>query len=482
MRDVIYPGLGAPGSNICNFLRDQFGIRASMVGADIVVSERDAANAFPVTGVVKSHEQLELKPGNEDAIAQRMASRIAVAQPNLGRVEVKIVNDFGMLGEIAAARDFIAAVDPRDVAKELAAKVIPLLRRIGATHVTTLTTDMVRAQGVLSLTRIFCLSQKFGFQRAVELIKTGHGNREAEPLGSVLPAPTDLLSFVDALMRFPPVVLTLSVRRLDCSWQFQNKGMWVLPRPLCNGFLGEFSSELGPLAPPDLVSGLLGLRNMDEGNVWRYLNLVTRGVDRLFGWLGDPRNFQDDSGKVDLLRQLQAFSAVHLLFSDLVAMQFPVNAHSRISFAMSALDKLANLRVELGRATGPDRVAFERLCSADQGRELANVLDRVCQEQNYDELGQQLRGSVTRIYSELHEQIARQGGGYAGSEQARVERLWSQRNVRHGSFLRGQQFETLFLEAAGRAPRTLPSLPFILSLGLICDPGSFVTYDPQIST
>jgi len=482
MPDLIYRGLGVPGSNICKFLDERFGIRASLVPPNIVISEKDAAKAFPIRGIVKQHEQLELTLGKELEIARQMASRISVAQPNLGHVEIKFLREFGLLGDFAKARDMLAAVDPADVPNQLATQIIPLLREVGATHVTTLTTDMVRAQGLLSLTRIFCLAEKFGFAKAQTIIDAGHKDREAEPLGGILPATTDLLTFVDALMRFPPALLSLSVRRLDCSWHFQNKGMWILPRPLCNGFLGEFTAGLAPLAPSDLVFGLLGLTNMGEANVWRYLNLVTRGVDRLFGWLGDPRNFQNPDDSVDLLRQLQAFSAVHLLFSDLAAMQFPTSAHNRISFAMSALDKLANLRIELGGALGPDKVAFGRLCSADQGRQLREIINAVCKSQNYDDLASQLSHSVTRIYSELHEQIRKEGAVYEASEQARVDRLWSQRNVRHGSFLRGQQFETLFLEKAGKAPRTLPSIPFVLTLGLLCNPSQFLRYDPTIAS
>ncbi len=482
MPDLIYPGVGVRGSSICDYLHQHFSLQASIVGANIVVAESDAARAFPFTGILAQHGQLELTPGNEIDIAQQMAAQIKVRQPDLGNIEIKVVRDFGVLGDVAAARDRLAAAAPEDVVRELATNVIPLLRKIGATHVTTITVDMVRAQGMLSLTRIFCLSQKFGFAKAAEIIGAGHKDRDIEPLGGVLPSPVDLLSFIDALMRFPPVVLSLSMRRLDCSWQFQNRGMWAFPRPLCNGFLGEFSADLDPLAPRDLVSGLPGLRNMDEQNVWRYLNLITRGIDGLFGWLGDPRNFQNADGTVDLMRQLQGFSAIHLLFADLAAMQFSTDAHNRISFAMSALDKLANLRIELGNATGPDKVAFGRLCCADQARHLVDIITRFCRDRNYDELSAQLSTSVSRVYRELHEQISKQGAAYKASEQARVDRLWSQRNIRHGTFLRGQQFESLFLEASGKAARTLPSIPFVLALGLICDPGPFVTYDPQIKS
>src|SRR5689334_5720363 len=103
MADLLYRGVGVRGSNICKFLYDRFGLRASLIGSNIVISEKDASNAFPIRGIVKQHEQLELTPGKELEIARQMASRISVAQPKLGSVEIKVLPEFGLLGEVAKA-------------------------------------------------------------------------------------------------------------------------------------------------------------------------------------------------------------------------------------------------------------------------------------------------------------------------------------------------------------------------------------------
>lgn len=94
--------------------------------------------------------------------------------------------------------------------------------------------------------------------------------------------------------------------------------------------------------------GLQELRKTDGSWIFRLLRLVTAGVNRLMSFLNDPRNFLRDDGTVDFLKQIKAHSAVHLIFADTSALNYSTFAHNRISYAMSTLDKLSNLRASLG--------------------------------------------------------------------------------------------------------------------------------------
>jgi hypothetical protein len=74
-------------------------------------------------------------------------------------------------------------------------------------------------------------------------------------------------------------------------------------------------------------------------------------VNKLMGFLNDPRNFVNPDGTANFLKQIQAHSSVQLIFADVNALNYSICAHNRISYAMSALDKLANLRANLGEET-----------------------------------------------------------------------------------------------------------------------------------
>jgi hypothetical protein len=65
-------------------------------------------------------------------------------------------------------------------------------------------------------------------------------------------------------------------------------------------------------------------------------------------FLNGPKNFANPDGTANFLKQIQAHSAVQLIFADVNALNYSTFAHNRISYTMSALDKLANLLANLG--------------------------------------------------------------------------------------------------------------------------------------
>ena len=59
-------------------------------------------------------------------------------------------------------------------------------------------------------------------------------------------------------------------------------------------------------------------------------------------------------------------------------------------------------------------------------------------------------------------------------------RLRSLRNLRHGTFLRRNQFEELFFDSEGAIPDTISTLPLLLVLGLLSAPKEFLDLRPTV--
>src|SRR5690606_33530020 len=147
---------------------------------------------------------------------------------------------------------------------------------------------------------------------------------------------------------------------------------------------------------------------------------------------------------------------------------------------MSAMDKLANLRWKLGGVQARESRLMIGLASLSQRDHLKALSREAAAALGYDELSNALGEAIDRCYDVLHEQLRTQCHGGEPTEATLLEKIWLQRNVRHGAFLRKRAFERLFLAADGTVASTIGSLPLLLVLGLISDPARFLSFNPTV--
>ena len=98
--------------------------------------------------------------------------------------------------------------------------------------------------------------------------------------------------------------------------------------------------------------------------LYRYLRSVTRLVDRLGLYSLNPANFligQQVDGKD---RQIRFITALRLLFWDLLSLSQAVSAYGKVSFALSALDKLRNIIEGVSEKQVNERQAFKACFSS----------------------------------------------------------------------------------------------------------------------
>ena len=479
MSDVVFPGLGRSQGGWNAYLSGFHGLVGRPSGDDLILRVADVERAFGGRRFLRLHGQIPLVPEHDAETAASLHGLISEEMKQLQMKPPKSITvqpGYGILSDVSGATDLLAVQADRDVVANLRDKIIPIMRdKIGARYVTGVTIDAEEFQKFVSFAKIALLAGTYS-----DVLEAERHTREGEALAGAVPHALEPLSYLDALTKFSPLALTLPVRRLNCAWHFQSEKMWVFGHAPANGVLAEFGLSINPMAAESTVLGLSGLSNMNESNVWRYLRLVTESLNQLLAYLINPLNFADAGGRVDFLRQVQAMSAVRLIFADLAAMNFSTSAHQRVSFAMSALDKLANLRVQLGGAGGAEGEAFRALCSEAQRDELIRVYRARFGAFGYDELAASFSSAILRSYNHLHAYLGEQDPTKTKSEKVRLDRLWMQRNVRHGMFLQRQQFEKLFLESHGRIPRTLGSLPFLLQLSLLFNSKEFLSFRPAI--
>lgn len=474
MPDLIFRQGAAHGEGVITLLRDMFGVPASPVGNDVVVAEADCPRFAPREALTL-HPQIRIDEEHYLQVAAEMQAQIpadlqAHQPPPPERLVVS--EAYGTLSQIDRATNELAAVPNNRVAQKLAHAVLPLMKtKFEAKFVTGITVDADGQQSWLSFTKLILLGELYGVANVQSLL-----TRRA--MEGALPHALDYLSYPDILTRFAPMAMTLPVRRNGCSWHFQGDAMWAFHHAPVDGIMGKFMQPPNPLSRASATMGFYGLRGMSEQNIWRYLRLVVDAVNRLLAFANDPRNFVRPDGSVDTLKKVQFYTAVRFLFADLAGLNFNLSAYNRLSYGMSAMDKLANIRRQVGGHVTAESDVMANLAGEVQRDWLKTTIRAGCRRRMYDDLAQNLEIVVDRCYTDLHAELGAQDAAAATSEAKRLARIRMQRNLRHGPFLGRQQFDSLFLESDGTISATYATLPLLLTLGLALDPAGFIALNP----
>ena len=120
---------------------------------------------------------------------------------------------------------------------------------------------------------------------------------------------------------------------------------------------------------------------------------------------------------------------------------------------------------------------FNSLLSLAQGKELKALFQQHVAAV-HPTLGQALIKTTGRVYAGLHRNLGRQCDLDERRESPRLERLRALRNLTHGPFLRGGRFDKLFLGSEGVVPAEIGTVPWLLMLGLLTDPETFLRANP----
>lgn len=474
--DTFYKDLGSRLPGVNSVLEEYFGVRASAHGNHLSISN-STLQAMLARDTITSGPQIALSEGSTSELAQRLVRSIPddfkdryPAPPK----KIVLSKVYGLISEVEEGLIKTTIASEEELPATVENILLPVMTaKLGAKFVTAVSVNAGIQQAWVSLAKVLLLVQRYSEKEALKRMRAG-------ALDSVLPTSLDALAYVDALTRFTPLHLTLPVYREGCAWHFQREAMWMFPIAPEFGLNQQFMFNLSPLSEKVSFRGLSGLRGMSAQVIWRYLRFVTTGVNRLCKFLNDPRSFAGSDGSIDLLRQAQAYSAIRLLFSDISAVNYAPNPHHRIGFAMSALDKLANLRIALvGDVTYNESRAMTDLASESQAENLRSILARRLKAMNYGDLDASLGPMVEQCYADFHEDLSKSVGG-ASTEGARLAYVRMLRNVRHGTFLNRGQFEDVFLSSAGNVPESLVTIPFALALGLLAEPAEFLLYRPQV--
>lgn len=460
-------------------LQAMFGYRACWECGKWMIPENDPALMRGPPEALKMHHQIALDRNRFPDVAQKMVEVIPKHYEEFDREakrdvpdKINIPGGFGLSTDLSLALNKVAFALKDELTECISETLLPIMvEKFNAQYVVPITVNAEQQQTYQSFAKVILLAQHHGSDKIKNLI-------EKKVSSGIAMDPLSILSCFDSLTRYAPIAFSMPVRRHGCSWHFYGDGFKFFNILATQGIFQELLYTEHPRSDNPLLTGLFGVRSIDKDNIWRLLRVVKDGLNHLFRFINDHRTYAASDGTINFLLQMQAFGGVRMLFSDLFQLISNMDSHSRITFTFGFLDKMANLKKHLGGLNKIESTISYELASLSQCRELRHLINKdLCSLR--PELSQALLPAVRRCYLGIHRGLRNEIGSPEESESARIKRLNSYRNMNHGTFLNRSQFEGLYLESSGIIPREFVTLPYLLAFGLIANPSSFLSFDPE---
>lgn len=377
---------------------------------------------------------------------------------------VPVTSGFGLISDLERLQyEVYFAVGQAELATVLATKVAPFVTaRLGATHCCVVRPSLKLQQTRISLAKAWWALSTFPKDEMARRVTV---DRVLDP---VMPLAHEMGNWLHAFLSSPPLQVTLTFQCLGGYILFYREGPWTFPYAAAAGIFGRFNAGVSLSTSDGGMRSGISLKPGTPDRIYDYLRAVTRLVDKLAFFAVNPLNFLVGD-RLQSGRQIQFITAMGLLFSDIQAGNEVPSAYAKLSFSLSALDKLANLIEAMTDGAIGETLAFK----ASLSTATAAGLRWIARQHKADEVTSLLLRVQARRILRVHQAVRDQAGGRT-TEAQRLGWLRSYRNLRHGTFLGRDQFSDLFVTSKGLVPSDLARVTMALVLGLAIDADMFL--------
>lgn len=377
---------------------------------------------------------------------------------------VSVTSGFGLISELERLQyEVYFAVGQAELATVLATKVAPFVtEKLGASHCCVVRPSLKLQQTRISLVKAWWALSTFPKDEMARRVTVDR------VLDSVMPLAHEMGNWLHAFLSSPPLQVALTFQCLGGYILFYREGPWTFPYAAAAGIFGRFNASVSLDTSEGGMRSGIWLKSGTPDRIYEYLRGVTRLVDKLAFFALNPLNFLTEE-HLQSARQIQFITAMGLLFSDIQAGNQIPSAYAKVSFSLSALDKLANLIEAMTDGAIGETHAFK----ASLSTATAAGLRWIARQHKADEVTSLLLRVQARRILRVHQAVRDQAGG-STSEAQRLGWLRSYRNLRHGTFLGRDQFSDLFVASKGLVPSDLARVTMAMVLGLAIDPEKFL--------
>ena len=473
---IFLPGLAKQNPGLGRQLKDRFGYSAHRTGDDFVIPFTDPAIRRGISDVLKIGPVIDLKKKTNSEVAKDLCSRVPSDFDEYKHElpkKISVASGYGIFDLIDKITLELTITPKAEIEKYVCDFVIPSLQKeFEFDYVTSISVDPGYFQSLVSFSKIVYLIEEFWLKDAEKKLF------QDKALGSILPNPLSLLEYMNAFLLFSPFAVALPFDRPGCVWYFWKDGLIAFPHAVTHSILEEFKNNHNPLSETS-TTVIFGGITFTKDNIWNYLRLLTFCLNNIIKYACDLKNFKNAAGDFDSYRCIQTISGLNLLFSDLLSLNTTSDTFLRAHFSFTAIEKITNLRKEIGGSRDGEGVIAQKLLSLHQGRWVRRELTKVLGSRWPTLTAEFAR--MTKAFADIHRDTKRQMDKGGMEEKNRLQVIRSQRNVIiHGTFLSKDQFKNAYVLSRGAFPSQIPTISLLLCLAMMANPRDFFTFSPSV--
>lgn len=324
----------------------------------------------------------------------------------------------------------------------------------------------------VSIPKLTFLISQFGIEQAEDIIlKKGI-------LTNILPSAFEPREIFDALLIFPPYLAGWSFHRPDSALVFLPETISIFDYRLFK----TLPDHLVPEAQYLDANGERAIIDADPSarDVSDLIEIFSEATNEFWDFFTRPLLWLNEEGVFDELRLIKAMALGRLLVADVSAIQRSSSSFARTRLMFQFFDKFAQLCFERANVSG-NRIKVEaRWASYLMGEQMLDLICRIFRYhhrvqrkrifQTLAKFAEQIKYSIGRDIAEMHSAVDVPQSASSGAAYVRLLR-----NLAHGTFLSGDQFERQFLKANPHVPVDAHRLPWLYLLAFSLDPTFFMT-------
>lgn len=472
MPEIRFPGFGKVGGEAgAQIIRKVTGYNVKLKGDDLVIGEGDPSVTRDQPPIITIGSLRPVSRENYELIADDYLDSLAEefeAHEESKPFKVPIYNRYGLCEQLRAEQVNFFFCERKALRQLIVERSLDYMRdQLGMRFEVPLRINANRQQGLISLSKICLLLDHFGPEEARRV------NFESEALSGLLPSPAHFLSYVDALLMLAPIAIAIPLTRVGSGIYFFRDAPVEFPRPANAGIFEVISTNSDPLSA-DTLGVVLGPSIFGSVGQRRFFEVVVKAINGLLNYLNDLSHYQNEDGTVDHQSLIQAHCLVHLVFSELLKMNYTNSQYLKQKISLSILNKLANLRKFVGSCSDDETGLVKGMLRSEHGDLIAKTL-RYHLRAVDDKLGRRLYQLTHDCYRSIRSHLT--ASTKSADETVHADYVVTVRNtMEHGVFLKRKQFERVHLTSDGSLPAELTYLPFLFVLALALEPRRIIEF------
>lgn len=468
---ISFAGLAKQNPNFGDLVARTFEVRPFRVGDDWVIEATRANLRRLSRNPISIHPLIPLSGSGIEKAASILPGLVDPSlyeyRPILtGTYEVS--EGYGLISEIDRLTARLALMPPTAVEAFLANKLLPaLVRKLNVTSVIPISIDAKYQQAALTLAKLSYLLSYFGVHK-LERLETMHNS-----LNGVLPHPFDILNYITPFTRLEPCAFALPLMHYNTVWFFCGNGIFHFPRAACEGIMDEFTCKFTPLSDKTHTFNLGRITGIGPTRIHHLINIFKEAINALMRFSNNPSNFTNSDGNIDPEMQVKFYCASYLLFADQNCMVGTSHSYVKTRFAISILDRLANVKKHMSRDPRREEDIMVYFVSKEFGDEVSHIIKTELNKvdrQLSKQFVQLCKEAYSQFFQSLNEQIPE---GQASESDLR-RRFRTFRNLQHGPFLKHGGFRSLYLGKKGVIPSQVGDMAFFAMLAFSLKPKTFL--------